>query len=129
MNLLELIDRLCAVTEEMARIIREQSFFIENCLSVDAAAKEQFAALRRPVQAELDLLEVRLRPIHGSSPEIRTANSQRISGSFRDAGNFHNTGGDAGKESAGYDELVLQTAGPDIRAADRKADGTEGRGN
>ncbi len=104
MNLLELIDRLCAVTEEMARIIREQSFFIENCLSVDAAAKEHFAALRRPVQAELDLLEVRLRPIH-------------------------NTGGDAGKESEGYDELVLQTAGPDIREADRKADGTEDRGN
>lgn len=102
MNLLELVDRMCAVTEQMARIIRKQAFFIENCLSVDETVKAEFAALRKPVETELDLLEVRLRPIH-------------------------NTGGDAGKENDGYDELVLPSAGSDIRAADREADGTEDR--
>lgn len=104
MNTLELIDRLCAVTEEMSRIIRKQAFFIENCTSVDDAVKAEFAALRKPVETELDLIEIGLRPIH-------------------------NTGADAGKESVDYDRLVLPFAGPDIRAADREADGTEDGGN
>lgn len=67
MNALELIDRLCAVTEKQAAIIREQAFFIENCLGVDAATKKKYADLCDPVERELDLLEVRLRPIHNTS--------------------------------------------------------------
>lgn len=65
MNTLEIIDRLCAVTE--AQIIREQTFFIENCLAVDAEAKKTFADLRKPVDAELDAIEIRLRPIHNTA--------------------------------------------------------------
>lgn len=67
MNTLELIDRLCAVTEAQAQIIREQTFFIENCLAVDAESKKRFADLRQPVEAELDVLEHRLRPIHNTA--------------------------------------------------------------
>lgn len=67
MNTLELIDRLCAVTEAQAKIIREQTFFIENCLAVDAESKKKFADLRQPVDAELDVLEIRLRPIHNTA--------------------------------------------------------------
>lgn len=67
MNALELIDRLCAVMEAQARIIREQAMFIENCKTVDEEAKKKFADLREPVDAELDLLEIRLRPIHGTA--------------------------------------------------------------
>ena len=63
MNTLEIIDRLCAVTTAQADIIREQAFFIENVLTVDEEAREKFAALRKPVEAELDLLEYQLRPI------------------------------------------------------------------
>lgn len=66
MNTLELIDRLCAVTETQARIIREQAFFIENSKTIDEETKKHFADLREPVDAELDLLEVRLRPIHNT---------------------------------------------------------------
>jgi len=45
MNTLEIIDRLCAVTEAQAQIIREQTFFIENCLAVDAEAKKDICRL------------------------------------------------------------------------------------
>lgn len=58
----ELIDRLCAVTEAQARIIRDQALFIENMKSVDEETKKNFADQREPVDAELDLLEVGLRP-------------------------------------------------------------------
>lgn len=67
MNTLEIIDRLCAVTEAQAQIIREQTFFIENCLAVDAEEKKTFADLRKPVDAELDAIEIRLRPIHNTA--------------------------------------------------------------
>lgn len=63
---LELIDRLCAVTEAQAKIIREQAFFIENCLAVDAEAKKKFADLRETVDAEFDLSKVMLRPLHNT---------------------------------------------------------------
>ena len=62
MNTAELIDRLCAVTEAQARIIRDQALFIENMKSVDEESKRHFADQREPVEAELDLLEVGLRP-------------------------------------------------------------------
>lgn len=67
MNALELIDRLCAVTEAQAQIIKEQAFFIENCKTIDEEAKKKFADLREPVDAELDLLEIKLRPIHSTA--------------------------------------------------------------
>lgn len=66
MNTLEIIDRLCAVTTELARIVREQTYLIENCLAIDAETKRKFAAMREPVEAELDLIEYRLRPIHNT---------------------------------------------------------------
>ena len=66
MNLLELVDRLCAVTEAQAPIIREQAYCIDKCLAVDAETKKHFAALRKPVETELDIIEYRLRPIHNT---------------------------------------------------------------
>ena len=67
MNTLELIDRLCAVTATQADIIREQAYFIENCKTIDEEVKKHFADQRGPVDAELDLLEIRLRPIHNTA--------------------------------------------------------------
>ena len=61
MNTVEIIDRLCAVTEEQARIIREQAYVIENCMAVDAETKKKFDEMRKPVEAELDSLEFKLR--------------------------------------------------------------------
>ena len=49
MNTLEIIDRLCAVTEAQAQIIREQTFFIENCLAVDAEAKRHLQTCGNPL--------------------------------------------------------------------------------
>ncbi|MCD8308872.1 MAG: hypothetical protein LUD19_03375 [Clostridia bacterium] len=66
MNTLELIDRLCTVTETQARIIREQAFFIENTKTVDEATKQHYADLREPVDTELDILEYTMRPIHNT---------------------------------------------------------------
>lgn len=62
----ELIDRLCSVVEAQAKIIREQALFIENQLSVDEEAKKQFAVRRDEIDAELDLIEVGLRPYHNT---------------------------------------------------------------
>lgn len=67
MNTLELIDPLCAVTAAQADIIREQAYFIENCKTIDEEVKKHFADQRGPVDAELDLLEIRLRPIHNTA--------------------------------------------------------------
>ena len=66
MNPIELIDRLCAVTEAQSRIIREQALFIEQMETVDAETKKQFADKRDPVDAELDRIEVALRPYHNT---------------------------------------------------------------
>lgn len=66
MNTAELIDRLCAVTEAQSRIIREQALFIEQMETIDAETKKQFADKRDPVDAELDRIEVALRPYHNT---------------------------------------------------------------
>lgn len=66
MNSTELIDRLCAVVEEQAEIIRKQALFIEEQLAVDEEVKKQFAAQRDDVDTELDLIEVGLRPFHNT---------------------------------------------------------------
>ena len=66
MTPMELVDRLCAVTAKQADIIREQAFFIENVLTVDDEARKKFAAMREPVDAELDDLEYQLRPFHNT---------------------------------------------------------------
>ena len=97
MNLLELIDRLCAVTESQARIIREQAYCIDNCLGIDAETRKHFAALRKPVETELDILEYRLRPIH-------------------------NTG--CGKECS-HERLDLSASRQDFREESRNSDRTE----
>lgn len=66
MNSTELIERLCAVVEEQAKIIRRQALFIEEQLAVDEEVKKQFAAQRDDVDDELDLIEVGLRPFHNT---------------------------------------------------------------
>lgn len=66
MNSTELIDRLCLVVEAQAGIIREQALLIENELAVDEEVKKQFATRRDDVDAELDLIEVGLRPYHNT---------------------------------------------------------------
>lgn len=71
MNSAELIDRLCSVVEAQADIIREQALFIENQLAVDEEVKKHFAARRDDVDAELDLIEVGLRPIHNTGSGLR----------------------------------------------------------
>lgn len=52
MNSTELIDRLCAVVEEQAEIIRKQALLIEEQLAVDEEVKKQFAAQRDDVDTE-----------------------------------------------------------------------------
>ncbi len=66
MTLLELIDRLCKVVEEQAGIIREQTFFIENCKTIDEETKKKFADMRGPASEELDIIELHLRPFHNT---------------------------------------------------------------
>ena len=66
MTSIELIDRLCAVVEAQAKIIREQALFIEQMQTVDQETKEKFAEKRDAADAELDLLEYELRPIRGT---------------------------------------------------------------
>ena len=67
MTTLELIDRLCAVTEAQAEIIREQALFIEEQLTVDEECKKKFAAKRKQIEDELDILEYGMRPIHNTA--------------------------------------------------------------
>ena len=62
MSNLEIIDRLCAVTQAQSDIIREQATFIEEQLTVDAEIKKQFAEKRKAVDDELDLIEYGMRP-------------------------------------------------------------------
>lgn len=78
MNTLELIDRLCAVTEEQSRIIREQAFFIENCLAADAEAKKRFRVLRKKAEAELDVLEYQLRPIRNTGDGTEGGGNEKM---------------------------------------------------
>ena len=66
MNSLETIDRLCAVVREQAEIIPAQALFIEEQQTVDAALKQEFAAQRGKVDAEISLIE-------GSGYPIRDA--------------------------------------------------------
>ena len=63
MSNLEIIDRLCAVTQAQSDIIREQATFIEEQLTVDAEIKKQFSDKRKAVDDELDLLEYGLRTL------------------------------------------------------------------
>ena len=71
MNSAELIDRLCAVVEEQAKIIRKQAIFIDECLDVDEEVKKQFTAQRDGIGTELDLIEVGLHPLHGHIDQQR----------------------------------------------------------
>ena len=54
MNALEIIDRLCAVVEEQASIIRDQQFLINQMSAVDEEEKRKFAEKRDAVDAELE---------------------------------------------------------------------------
>ena len=54
MNASELLDRLCAVVEMQASIIREQGLFINQMSAVDEEDKRKFAEKRDAVDAELE---------------------------------------------------------------------------
>lgn len=56
MTLLEIVDRLCSVTELQAEIIRKQTIIIEQAKIADAVADE-LKKLRDEVDDELDLIE------------------------------------------------------------------------
>ncbi len=58
----ELIDRLCTVTTALSNIVREQASIIEQARLVN----EEVAAQREAAENELDLLELAMRPIHGT---------------------------------------------------------------
>lgn len=62
MSNLEIIDRLCAVTNLQSDIIKEQATFIEEQLAVDAEIKKRFADKRKTADEELDAIECGLRP-------------------------------------------------------------------
>ena len=67
MNTAEIIDKLCSITEEQSRIIREQFLFIRNCLAVDQSILEHFEGMIKPVEDVLDLAEYSLRRDRNSS--------------------------------------------------------------
>ncbi len=56
MTLLEIVDRLCSVTQMQADIIRKQTEIIEQAKIADAVADEM-RQLRKEVDDELDLVE------------------------------------------------------------------------
>ncbi|MBQ9229094.1 MAG: hypothetical protein IJ168_09735 [Eubacterium sp.] len=62
----EIIDRLCAVVQTQADIIREQSVFIEEQLTVDEAIKQNFADKRQAVDAEVAQIESGLSSFPGT---------------------------------------------------------------
>lgn len=55
-GLLEIVDRMCAVTELMADIIRKQTIQIEQEHIAD-----EFAGLRKRADDDLDIIEYQLR--------------------------------------------------------------------
>lgn len=69
MNNLELIDRLCTVTETQARIIREQAIFIEEQSTVDDEIKKKFAVQRETVDTELGRLSTEFCPFRNKTAE------------------------------------------------------------
>ena len=54
MNASEILDRLCAVVEMQASIIREQGLFINQMSAVNEEDKRKFAEKRDAVDAELE---------------------------------------------------------------------------
>lgn len=69
MNNLELIDRLCTVTETQARIIREQAIFIEEQSTVDDEIKKKFAVQRETVDTELGRISAEFCPFRNKTAE------------------------------------------------------------
>lgn len=61
MTRLEIIDRLCGVTETLAHIVRKQREIIERDKIENAAAAE-LTQMEKEAEAELDLIEYGLRP-------------------------------------------------------------------
>lgn len=55
-GLLEIVDRMCAVTSLMADIIRKQAIQIEQEHIAD-----EFCGLRKQAEDDLDIIELRLR--------------------------------------------------------------------
>lgn len=65
MTLLEIIDRLCSVTQMQADIIRKQTEIIEQAKIADAVADEM-SQLRKEVDDEFDLIELASRRYIGT---------------------------------------------------------------
>lgn len=77
MTLLELVDRLCSVTQLQADIIRRQTIIIEQAKIADAVADDDLKLLRDEVDDELDLLEYASRDYIGTGFQTDAVQSHK----------------------------------------------------
>lgn len=76
MTLLEIVDRLCSVTQTQAEIIRKQTEIIEQAKIADAVADE-LRQLREKVDDELDLIEYASRRYIGTGLDDNAEQSHK----------------------------------------------------
>lgn len=74
MTLLEIVDRLCSVTQMQAEIIRKQTEVIEQAKIADAVADE-LRQMQDQVDNELDLIEFASRRFIGTGFQENAAHS------------------------------------------------------
>lgn len=77
MTLLELVDRLCSVTQLQADIIRKQTIIIEQAKIANAVADDELKLLRDEVDDELDLLEYVSRDYIGTGFQTDAVQSRK----------------------------------------------------
>lgn len=77
MTLLELVDRLCSVTQLQADIIRKQTIIIEQAKIANAVADDELVLLRDKVEDELDLIEYASRGYIGTGFQTDAVQSQK----------------------------------------------------
>ncbi len=70
MTMLEIIDRLCSVTQLQADIIRKQTMIIEQAKIADEV-RGDLRLLCQKADSELDLIEYANRPLIGSDDDER----------------------------------------------------------
>jgi len=57
MNNFELIDRLCGITSEQAKLIRIQAETIEQSINISLMTKQELNEIKSKIDDELDLIE------------------------------------------------------------------------